>query len=227
MYSAIIVEPRKHRALEYVLNNFLENLSNQWNIIIFHGNLNIDYINDIINNKLINYKNRISMINLNVDNLTIDQYNELFITNFDFYNKIPTETFLVFQTDTLINKKYKHFINQFLKYDYVGAPWKWAPFGVGNGGLSLRKKSKMLQIMKNDNNRYKNANNEFINEDVYFSMSKVVNLYKPSFQLAKKFSIEAIFSLMSFGCHKAYIHIDNNLLFKRYPDIKILRDLNS
>ena len=85
MYTAIIVEPRKHKALEYVLNNFLENLSNEWNIIIFHGNLNIDYINDIINHNLIKYKNRISLINLNVDNLTINQYNELFITNLDFY----------------------------------------------------------------------------------------------------------------------------------------------
>jgi len=224
MYTAIIVEPRKHKALEYVLNNFLENLSNEWNIIIFHGNLNIDYINDIINHNLIKYKNRISLINLNVDNLTINQYNELFITNFDFYNKIPTETFLVFQTDTLINKKYKHFINYFLKYDYVGAPWKWDN-NVGNGGLSLRKKSKMLEIIKNDNNRYNN--DKFINEDLYFSMSKIVKLYKPSYKLAKRFSMESIFLLKTFGCHKAYIHINNNILFKRYPDIKILQELNS
>ena len=29
-YTAIIVEPRKHIALEFVLNNFLENLNNDW-----------------------------------------------------------------------------------------------------------------------------------------------------------------------------------------------------
>jgi hypothetical protein len=39
-YTALIIEPRKHKALEFVLKNFLENLSNEWSIIIFHGNLN-------------------------------------------------------------------------------------------------------------------------------------------------------------------------------------------
>lgn len=31
-YTAIIVEPCKHKALEFFLNNFLENLSSEWNI---------------------------------------------------------------------------------------------------------------------------------------------------------------------------------------------------
>ena len=39
-YTAVIVEPREHKALSFVLNNFLENLSDEWNIIIMHG---IDY----------------------------------------------------------------------------------------------------------------------------------------------------------------------------------------
>ena len=49
-YTAVIVEPRKHAALSFVLENFLKNLSNEWNIIIFHGNLNIDFVNNIISN---------------------------------------------------------------------------------------------------------------------------------------------------------------------------------
>jgi hypothetical protein len=35
-YTAIMVEPRKHRALEFVMKNFTENLSNNWNFIIYH-----------------------------------------------------------------------------------------------------------------------------------------------------------------------------------------------
>ena len=29
-YTAIIIEPRTHKALEFVLNNFLENLNDDW-----------------------------------------------------------------------------------------------------------------------------------------------------------------------------------------------------
>ena len=42
-YTAVIVEPREHKALEFVLNNVLENLSEDWNVLIFHGNNNINY----------------------------------------------------------------------------------------------------------------------------------------------------------------------------------------
>jgi hypothetical protein len=57
MYSAVIIEPRQHKALSFVLRNFLENLSNEWNIIVFHGNLNIDYVNNIIVNDKLEYLN--------------------------------------------------------------------------------------------------------------------------------------------------------------------------
>lgn len=69
------------------------------------------------------------------------------MTNINLYENIPTETFLIFQTDTLINPKYKDLIYEFIDYDYVGAPWI-SNGDVGNGGLSLRKKSKMIEIIK-------------------------------------------------------------------------------
>lgn len=195
MYTAIIIEPRKHKALYFVLNNFLNNLSNAWKIIIFHGNKNEDYVKNIINKKLIKFKNRISLINLKVDNLTIQEYSNLLKTK-DFYKNIPTETFLVFQTDSMILKKHKNLINNFLKYDYVGAPCTTKKYKkyIGNGGLSLRKKSKMLKVIKK-----KGKNNEI--EDVYFSNSFV---NKPTIQEAKLFSVEQRFSLRSFGCHKPW-----------------------
>ena len=42
-YSAIIVEPRKHKALYFVLNNVCDCLSDEWKIILFHGSENILY----------------------------------------------------------------------------------------------------------------------------------------------------------------------------------------
>ena len=42
-------------------------------------------------------------------------------------------------------KENKDIINDFIGFDYVGAPLKCGL--VGNGGLSLRRKSKMLEII--------------------------------------------------------------------------------
>ena len=112
----------------------------------------------------------------------------------NFYQYIQTETFLIFQTDTLIIEKYKETINEFLEYDYVGAPWSetYLPeFGIheynaiGNGGLSLRKKSKMLEILE------KNKDTELfkkMNEDTCFSFQKNVEMKKPDFEKAKLLS---------------------------------------
>jgi hypothetical protein len=213
-YTAVLIEPRCHNAMSLVLQNFAKNLSDEWNIFILHGNLNIEYVNNIINNDLHEYKSRITTKNLNIDNLKIEEYNDLLKSEY-FYQYIPTETFLIFQTDTLIIEKYKEMINEFLEYDYVGAPWSetYLPeFGiheynaVGNGGLSLRKKSKMLEIIK------KNKETELfkkMNEDICFSLQKNIEVKKPDFEKAKQFSIETIFSEKSFGVHCPWRWLSN------------------
>ena len=201
-YTAIIIEPREHKALLFVLENFIKNLSNEWNFIIFHGNKNYNFINNILNssNLLKNNIHKIKLININVDNLSIQDYNNILVSK-EFYNYIPTETFLIFQTDTMICPENKHLINDFIKYDYVGAPWS---FGVGNGGLSLRKKSKMLEII--NNNIYNNEN-----EDIFFTHNNT-RMNIPSLDDAKKFSVETIYNYNSFGVHKLWWYLDKKLI---------------
>ena len=231
LYTAIIVEPRKHLALEFVLNNFLENLNNDWNIIIYNGNKNKDYLQNIINTKLQQYINRITCINLNVDNLSINDYNNL-LTNKEFISSIPTEIFLIFQTDTMICNK--DLINNFLQYDYVGAPWKKNQiYGniildnqIGNGGLSLRRKTKMLEII---DKCYYNKNGEY-NEDIYFSFGcNDIIINKPSYNEALIFSIEQLYNNKSFGIHKSWFYQNKNtdLLNKQCKNYNQLVYLNT
>ena len=198
-YTAVIIEPREHKALEFVLHNFLTNLSDKWNFIIFHGNNNKEFVNNIIENNLYKYKDKITLKNLNVDNLTLTEYNKLLVSK-KFHDEIPTEIFLIFQTDSIICDDYKDLINNYLKYDYSGAPWRNKE--SGNGGLSLRRKSKMLEIIEKC--KYRNEP-----EDVYFSLScPDINRYKPSFDDAKKFSVEMVYNDISFGVHKPWIHLN-------------------
>ena len=160
-YTAIIVEPRCHPALEFVLKNFYDNLSDEWQFIIFHGENNKESALNICTNHFT--PQRIKLVNLKVNNLTAQGYNKLFYTE-EFYSYIDTDTFLVFQTDAIICSTYKDLINNFLQYDYVGAPWVHIN-QVGNGGLSLRKKSKMLEILK-----IKKENNKLIENNKYKDM---------------------------------------------------------
>lgn len=199
-YTAIIIEPRKHKALYHVLQNFTLMLDNKWNIIVFHGNNNDEFVKNIVN-KIDN--KRIKMINLNIDNLSISEYNALLYDR-KFYEYIPTETFLIFQTDTLICELFKKNIDKFLEYDYVGAPW--VDGEIGNGGLSLRKKSKMLEILKECNDRIYSDVDKLHNEDIFFSKlcNDKVHVKKPKYEDAKKFSIETVYNDESFGIHKCW-----------------------
>lgn len=147
-YTAVIIEPRNHKALEFVLNNFMENLSDEWGFIIFHSNTNQTMVENITERLFAKYKNKPKLINLKVDSkdFTIKEYSTLFYHE-NFYKYIPTETFLIFQTDSMILKENKDKIDNFFEYDYVGAPWPetvrlLGEMQVGNGGLSLRKKVK-------------------------------------------------------------------------------------
>ena len=58
------------------------------------------------------------------------------LTSKEFYHNFPTEIFLIFQTDSVICNENKDLLDDFMKYDYVGAQWKDA---VGIGGFSLKK----------------------------------------------------------------------------------------
>lgn len=219
-HTAVIVEPRQWKSMEFVLANVLENLDLSWNVVVFHGNKNKEWLEEIIRTKLPpNAQNRISLSPLGVDNLSIDDYNKLMMSK-DFLNKIPTEMFLVFQTDSMICPQNKDLLQKFMKYDYVGAPWPHEPGDpVGNGGFSLRRKSKMLEIVEKCPPRA-------INEDLFFANScPAVPISKPTPKEAEEFSIEGIMAPKSFGIHKIHRSAADSLE-AQCTGAKRLRNLN-
>lgn len=238
LYTAVIIEPRKHKALDFVLSNFMENLDERWNFVIFHGNQNEEYLETIlVQPKYKKHWNRIVKIKLNVDNLRIAQYNNLFYEE-DFYGYIPTENFLIFQTDTLILSKNKDKIYDFLKYDYVGAPWpeklnNVRGMHVGNGGLSLRRKTKMMELLKyktisKEYAKYYDSHYEkYLAEDQFFCghFFPTAHVNKPSLEEASHFSVEALYYANPFGIHKCWGGLsakEKDTLMRKYPEIKEL-----
>lgn len=214
-FTAVIVEPRRHPALSFVLKNMATLLPDGWKILVFHGNTNGEFVQDIIDD--MDHPSRfLKPIVLDIDNLTIAQYNAMLMSS-AFYKCIPTETMLIFQTDTMILEP--TYLSAFLSYDYVGAPWKSG--GVGNGGLSVRKKTKMLTITQT-------VMPFQSNEDVYFAFQTIVPLLKPSFQEAQKFAVETVFYEQPFGIHAPWKYLNEyemGILLEKYPAIQELIDL--
>jgi hypothetical protein len=221
MYTAVMVEPRRHEAMEFVLKNFLENLDARWRFMIFHGSANKEWLEAIISN-FPGELERIQLINLGIPSMDIYAYSKL-LTSPEFIEQIPTEIFLIFQTDTMISPAGKELVYDFIQsdYDYVGAPWPRSPLrescNVGNGGLSLRKKSKMLEIISTKPYPFQCP------EDLFYCMNHTVPLYRPTWEQAKLFSIESIYSPMTFGLHKAWKHIPIKELEGQFPGIGFLK----
>lgn len=86
---------------------------------------------------------------IHIDNLNYEQYSKFIV--YDLYKYINTSHVLIIQDDGFVVNPNK-WNNDFLKYDYIGAIWKYPQddfsyrdiFGriirVGNGGFSLRSK---------------------------------------------------------------------------------------
>ena len=230
-YTAIIIEPRKHKALSFVLNNMLECLSEEWKIVFFHGLNNIEYSKNIVEKLNTIFNNRIELVQLDVDNLNQKTYSQILATKSIIYNYIDTEYFLVFQTDSIMFKKNAHLMNQFVNsnYDYIGAPWlicEYIPTKerdfIGNGGFSLRRTNKMLKII--ENNTW-DENNEW-QEDLFFTKKySVIEVIKPEYEIAKQFCVDEIFSSITMSCHRPWSHSHFSALVNEYPECEILKNL--
>ncbi|KAK0623415.1 hypothetical protein B0T14DRAFT_427835 [Immersiella caudata] len=86
-------------------------------------------------------------------NMSVGSQEEIsrFLTNLWVYETLlnPAEWLLIFQTDSMLCANSRRTLNDYLDYDWVGAPWKPNSRFGGNGGLSLRRVSAIVQILRN------------------------------------------------------------------------------
>lgn len=96
--------------------------------------------------------------------------------------------------------------DEFLKYDYIGAPWPWQPEGknVGNGGFSLRSK-RLLDICANDPQIALTPSEPIAEDNVIGQHNRAYletqGIRFPSTALAGQFSYELGDMRDSFGFH--------------------------
>ena len=118
---------------------------------------------------------------------SIQEYSRFMIKELDKY--VQTSHVLVIQHDGFILNHHS-WDDEFLQYDYIGAPWCYTDgLNVGNGGFSLRSK-KLLKILSNDERI-----DQFHREDHHIGRTYRRYLERKGIRfapepLASKFSIE-------------------------------------
>jgi hypothetical protein len=113
-----------------------------------------------------------------LDIRNLHEYNYL-LTSIMFWNELTSyKRVLIFQHDTGLFKG----IDDFLEWDYIGAPWQFQDFG-GNGGLSIRNPQAMIDTIIQ-----KPYSSNYGNEDIYFSYYLIGKMAPRS--ECEKFSVE-------------------------------------
>lgn len=163
--------------------------------------------------------------NLRLRSPGIDDYSHYFL--FEIWKHVDTDFALVVQGDGFVINP-SSWTNEFLEYDYIGAPWPKRqdsyidPFGnqrqVGNGGFSLRSK-KLLSVPQkieipwdvNADQYYKQFNEKGLAEDgnisvhnrhLFESQGCVYADVKVAARFAREMPVREGFLVKPFGFHK-------------------------
>jgi hypothetical protein len=134
----------------------------------------------------------------------MSEYNTVMIK--EVAEHINTAQTIYVQWDGIANDK-TQWTDDFLNYDYIGAPWPWEPEGrnVGNGGFSLRSKRLLDACM--DDQIQLSAERGMIAEDAVICVDNrkfLEDTYNIKFaptNIARQFSFELGQHLPSFGFH--------------------------
>jgi len=193
--KCVLIEPRKHPLLKFVVYNFMWLLAPKgYGLHIFCGTENRDFVEDICKDM-----NEVSFYTLPYDNLSEPLYNML-LTNPQFYECIDghPDHILIFQTDTILLKDN---VDDYLEWDYIGAAWKHTLHSNRgmNGGLSLRNRNAMIKLLT------ENPLLRMDNEDGHISYTNSDKLHLPPLEKRLEFSVETVWKCeCPTGFHATY-----------------------
>ena len=162
--TIFITERRKHQNLKFVLRN-VHYYCPDYSINIHCSKENLEFVKEICQP----HTPHISVVfeDEGTPEEGLLQYNE-HLKQLSTWESIDAEHILTIETDTYLRK---HIPDQALEYDYMASSYVWEEYLQG-GGLSLRKKSVMVDICQ------KIAHDSFEMQDIYASMGAIICEYK-------------------------------------------------
>jgi hypothetical protein len=212
--ESVLIEFRQFPHVEFLIRNTIRKLGEDWSHTVVCGSENYDLMKEICNS----ISEHIRLIKIDKTNLNIDEYS-LLLGSKEFWEQLRGEKILIYQEDSCM---FKTNINDFMIWDYIGAPWPYekndTPNAVGNGGFSLRTKKCMIDVINCLPITNVKLNSSTLNymcmnginvavEDVYFSktMQEYCIGHVADWISAYDFSMESIMNENSLGGHNFFI----------------------
>lgn len=213
-YAALTVVHANCSTLSLTVSNVAGVLGPDWPITIFYTeSASASVIHDKLVSRLVR-SGRVSLFplsRLGFDELphgNVGSYSKL-MTAASFWDTVHADRVLVFQTDSVLCSLSPYTVDDFVQYDYIGAPFaiRWANFPdwleSGNGGLSLRNVTLMRRII--DRYPYKGEAEDFYFASAIHDMQERGEPVKTApLDVARMFAYEsgAVPSNMTFGVHR-------------------------
>jgi len=210
---AVILEPRPLPGLEYVVRNIMHFLGEEWGLCIVTSQKNRDFLYSTFRDW-----QTVQTRFFEQENLTREEFRNM-RKSIPYWESLPGKQLLCFEADTLMCRRG---IEDYLQYDYVGAPWRKSlalsdKIRVGNGGLSLRSKQTMIDMIRLGRPKV------IPSEDSYFSIH--LHLHQedynlPDLKTANTFAVETMYYPTPLGIHKPWLYLSTAEILTIYDGIK-------
>lgn len=223
-YKALTFLHQPCDKITFTVGNVFANLGPSWPITVFH---NADVYESLASSSAITEFRRKGFVALrslesagfvDLDRDGTDAYSAM-LASPKFWDMVNAHKVVIFQTDAAICSSSPWTIDDFLSYDYIGAPWADRHFGleIGNGGFSLRS----VALMKHITATYELNG---VNEDIYFAdamrdmQASGLQVALPDVATAAKFAYESGRppSVPPFAVHRYNIPQNMDSVARRY-----------
>ncbi|KAI0177658.1 hypothetical protein BJ166DRAFT_475762 [Pestalotiopsis sp. NC0098] len=148
---ALLIENRANPILAPLMLHFMSVVPPDWRFRFMGSLESVAHINKsvAIREQVNNGKLDLTYIPTNMSTNGQEMISR-FLTTLWLYEVVlqPAEWLLVFQTDSILCANSRQNINDYLEYDWIGAPWNPSGRYGGNGGLSLRRVSAMIDVLR-------------------------------------------------------------------------------
>ncbi|KAI4148740.1 MAG: hypothetical protein L6R39_002697 [Caloplaca ligustica] len=210
--TAVIIEGRESGNLIPLILHFSTVLGPEWPIKVFHSSKNRESfgISPAFQRQMSSGHIALQQLPSNVTLTNHGAISKFFAEPWLYHQLAPARHLLFFQTDSILCANSPRMVEDFLQYDFIGAPIDRA-YGKGmNGGLSLRNREKVLEVLDHFNYTG-DPHDDSKFEDQWFvhKMEKLptgpnfepgANLPTP--EVAARFSVESIWHEQPFGLHQ-------------------------
>jgi len=196
---ASILEPRVDYSLVPLILHFAAVLGDDWPFHIFHSAENLFLFTNSasIQKYVATGRFKLTQLPSNTTFKTRDDVSAFLTKRWLWDLLAPASYILFFQLDSMICSNSISRVEDFLQYDWVGAPWNetWG----GNGGLSIRNRDKILQVIE----KYNWTQNPEP-EDVWYykHIGELPNATLPHGSVSKTFSVEGLYYPKPLGYHQ-------------------------